>query len=70
MAELAHDVAQCLDIGAAAAKFHRHAGLDQAGCFQFGIILGDEKIALIGQCRAGGEAGAKFPGEGHEILGD
>ena len=37
-----------VDIGAAAAKFRRHAGFDQAGRFQQGEIVGDE-LVLVGR---------------------
>ena len=39
---------QIVDVGAAAAKLARHAGLDQAGLLQQGEIVGDEAI-LVGR---------------------
>ena len=60
--ERAQHRGKLVDVGAAAAEFARHAGLDQTGLFQQCEIVGDEFVALVARLGAAGEFGTQFAG--------
>ena len=57
------------DFRAAAAKFARHAGLDEAGLLQRLVVLGNEAVALVGGGRPCGELFAEPAGNRRDIRG-
>ncbi len=63
LAEHAQHLGELVDVGAAAAKFGGHAGLDQAGCLQRGKIIGDELVLVGGGLGALGKDRSKLAGD-------
>jgi hypothetical protein len=55
MRKLAQHRRQFRNLGAAAAQFPRHTGLDETGFFQCAVILGDEAVIFIRVGRASGK---------------
>ena len=64
VAEHAQHLGELVDIGAAAAEFARHAGLDQAGGLEQRKVVGDEGV-LVG---VGGGAFGERRAESHGDL--
>ncbi len=59
----ADHVAELGDLGAAPAKLDRNGGLDEAGCLQRLVVVGDETVVFVSLRRVGCEAGCKPAGD-------